>query len=458
MNRTIIICGLSWCCLWSLWACTTTTPDQDDRPNIVLIVTDDLGIGSLSCYNSQFGIPTPNIDRLAQQGWQYDQFYVTSSVCSPSRVSILTGKSPQVAGVEKVLKPGRQEEQNGMAPASATIATKLQEAGYHTALIGKWHLGYQPEEQPTQQGFQTFAGFINGHIDYISHQDPNGDFELMKEGKVWRTPPKKHLTEVLTDEAIAWVKQKSNAPYFLMLSYANPHVPILLPGEEALFPGKGDPRVDTPKRYQQLVSLLDQEVGKLVAAIEAQHDNTLVVFISDHGCPQRLAGNGPYLGGKGTLLEGGIKVPAILYWPGVLSPQRIPTFATSLDLFPTLLATAGMSAPQDGTQTGHSLLDSVDSTNNIPYYWNVNGMQAVRAGNWKALFCATDQANPRIIRRYLESTPAVPLKNWKSPDGKSYHVWLFDLGEDPTEKANLATTQPEKITEMWADLVKTQNK
>jgi arylsulfatase A-like enzyme len=427
---------------------------KDDRPNIVLIIADDMGIGSLSCYNSNTGNHTPNIDRLALNGWRFDQFYVTSPVCSPSRVSILTGLSPQLVEIEKVLKPDRADEQLGFLSSHKTFAEDLKASGYQTAFVGKWHVGYTEKDHPLNNGFGSFAGFLNGHIDYISHQDPNGKFQLMKGHEIWDDAPNKHLTEVLTDEAIRVVEEKNAAPLFLMLSYANPHVPILLPGEKALFPGNGSPREDTPERYKKLVTFLDEEVGKLISAIEKKRGNSLVIFISDQGSPQSVGGNDPYLGGKGTLLEGGLKIPAIFYWPGILTPRRIRTFSTSMDLYFTLLSAAGIKRKPEPGQSGQSLIGQEKLIEDRPFLWEYNGVRAWRKGDWKAVYYCREEGNPRRLQRYLEATPAVPYENWSAGDGKHYLVWLFDLANDSTEKFNRANLQAEKLDEIWKEIGK----
>lgn len=434
---------------------------KDPRPNIVLIVADDLGIGSLSCYNDKVSEKTPNLDRLASEGWLFDQFYATSPVCSPSRASILTGKTPQLIGLEKVLKPGREDEQPGEISSHITFASILKDAGYQTACIGKWHLGYTSKDHPTNNGFNYFAGFLNGHIDYISHTDPNGKFHLEKEGNPWKVKEKQHLTEVLTDEAIKQIENMAGASYFLMVSYANPHSPIILPGEEALFPEQAKTKNDTPERYQKLVALLDKEIGKLVAAIKKQHENTLIIFISDQGSPAHLKGNYPYLGGKSNLLEGGIKVPCIVNWQGKLSPQRNQNFTTGLDLFPTILNAANISDSVFSSKLiGNNMLKSEYNKNEV-FGWEFRTALVVRKSDWKAIFLPKNNNNQKNINQYLETVPDKPIEYIPGDNGVSYLVWLFNLENDATEKINLATTNPEKLNEMWMEYqnkAKNQNK
>ncbi len=448
-----------------LFSCTSEKKSKlvdTNLPNIVLIVADDLGIGSLSCYNKNLAVPTPNIDRLASKGWKLNQFYATSPVCSPSRISMLTGLTPQQAGVEVVLKAAKEDEQEAELSKQITITTILKKAGYQTACIGKWHLGYSDKDHPTKNGFDYFAGFLNGHIDYISHTDPNGTFHLEKEKKEWGAKQGKHLTEIFTDEAIAQVKKMSGNPYFLMVSYANPHAPILLPGEDAIFQGEHGTLNDTPERYQKLVGLLDDEVGRLISAIEKENDNTLIIFLSDQGAPKILGGNYPYAGGKGNLLEGGIKIPGIFYWPGKLSPQSINKFFTSLDLFPTLLSVAQISNfKQSEKITGESVLSKDKKENEKVFYWEFRSALAVRKGNWKALFFPLEDGNKKILKRYTDATPAIPYEEWTNDKKKSYSVWLFNLKNDSTEQINLAESNIEKINELWLahqQQIKIQNK
>jgi len=418
---------------------------EDDRPNMILIIVDDLGIGSLSSYNPRYGMQTPNIDKLAVNGLHLEQFYVTSPVCSPSRASLLTGLTPDGTGIRKTLKPSRIHDQTGLS--DPTIATALDQAGYRTGFVGKWHLGYKAEEHPLSCGYSTFAGFLSGHIDYISHVEPEGKFNLEKNGKKWRAPGKQHLTEVLTDEALAFIVEKSNKPYFLTLSYANPHTPILLPGEHPVFPGKRDPGLDTPLRYSRLVELLDTQLGRLIDHVEQNGDNTMIVFVSDNGGLEALEANFPYKGGKGNLFEGGIKVPAMIYWPGNLNPHKLEAFCTASDIYPTLMDAAGLRR----FRSGGSLLDLENYNEQSLFMWDFMGAYAVRKDDWKGIFLKKEHSNPRAKEIYTGVSGKTPLESWTDSEGVEYYVWLYDLKADPLEQMNLVVTRSDKLYELWLE-------
>jgi len=438
-----IIRNTSFLLLLLFCACTSLRT-ENDRPNIILIIVDDLGIGSLTSFNPGSKIKTPNIDKLAVNGLQLEQFYVTSPVCSPSRASLLTGLTPYETKINKTLKPSRIHDQTGLS--DPTIATALDQAGYRTGFVGKWHLGYKAEEHPLSCGYSTFAGFLSGHIDYISHVAPSGKFNLERNRKKWKASDK-HLTKVLTKEALAFVGKESEKPYFLTLSYANPHTPILLPGDKALFPGKKNSAVNTPLRYDRLVELLDAQLGRLIDFVEQQDDNTMIVFISDNGGLESLNANTPYRGGKGNLFEGGIKVPAMIYWPGKLTPSEFGAFTTALDIYPTLMDAAGVKQ----YRAGGSLLDTNEYVEQPFFMWNFMGADAVRMHNLKGIFLRKDHSNPKSHEMYANASSNSPAESWSGPDGVEYWAWLYDLESDPMEQKNIAETNLYKLQELWLE-------
>lgn len=421
---------------------------KDARPSILFIVADDLGKEILSTYNPS-AAPTPHLDFWANHGRKFNNFYVTSPVCSPSRASLLTGCPSEMNDVDKILKPSLAGEQAELADGLPTIASLLQSNGYTTALIGKWHLGYRPENHPLQRGFDFFKGFLAGHIDYISHVDSQGDFGLMDGEAAWTPDNKVHLTRLLTDETIKFIQQPDRkAPYFLMLSYANPHRPYLLPGEEAVFPGKADRNKDQPDRYAAMVQLLDREIGRIQDVLEQRGENTLVIFISDNGAELSTQMPDEHFKGKSTLFEGGINVPAILYWPGQISARQSDEFFSGLDLYPTLAAIAH--APVDTSSKYYlryknfALIDSVAGHNSLS--WSYHGLKAVRKGDWKAIFIPDDGS--RISLRHFKHTSFAKHEELLAAfDG--HFPLLFNLANDPTESNDLALQEQEILRELW---------
>jgi arylsulfatase A-like enzyme len=429
-------------------------PPTDGPPNIILIITDDMGIGSMGAYgNDQFH--TPHLDYWANNGLKFEQFYVTSPVCSPSRASIFTGQPGSVNGITKVMKPGQSLRTQQLATGIPLFSEKIQQQSYRTALIGKWHLGYNAVNHPENRGFDVFTGFINGHIDYISHESSDGKWPLVNVSANGRRNSKKHLTQLLTDEALQFLQSDHTTPYCLVLSYANPHRPVILPDENAAFPGEADPKLDTPQRYKKLIELLDQEIGRIQQALVQSGDNTIVIFLSDHGAPAAFAGNGPYNGGKGTLYEGGIRVPALVYWPQKTDAKVIQDVVHSLDLYPTILHLAGV-AVDSTTTSGRILIDhngDYCTSSEKTYIWSFGKVKAIRQKKWKAIFIPIEQGES--VKRYVSLPPESNLS--KLARQFDNHVpLLFNLKLDPFERHNLSTSEQEVTHNLWT-IIKTDS-
>jgi arylsulfatase A-like enzyme len=421
---------------------------KDARPSILFIVADDLGKDILSTYNPS-AAPTPHLDFWANHGRKFNNFYVTSPVCSPSRASLLTGYPSEMNDVDRILKPSLAGEQSELADSLPTIASTLQANGYTTALIGKWHLGYRPENHPLRRGFDYFKGFLSGHIDYISHVDSQGDFGLMDGEDAWMPDKKVHLTRLLTDETIHFIQQSDRKePYFLMLSYANPHRPYLLPGEEAVFPGKAERNKDQPDRYAAMVKLLDDEIGRIQNVLRERGENTLVIFISDNGAAINAPTQAERFKGKSTLFEGGINVPAFIYWPGQISARQSEEFFSGLDLYPTLAAIAHAQVDPSSKQyikyKNFALVDTINGHNSLT--WSHHGLKAVRKENWKAIFVPNDSS--KISTRHFRNTSFTKHETLAAAfDG--HFPLLFNLANDPTESNDLAMQEQEILRELW---------
>ncbi|WP_020539508.1 sulfatase-like hydrolase/transferase [Lewinella cohaerens] len=416
---------------------------KDARPSILFIVADDLGKDVLRAYNPA-AAATPHLDFWANHGRKFNNFYVTSPVCSPSRASMLTGYASDMNDVDKILKPSLAGQQPELASNLPTIASTLKTSGYVTALIGKWHLGYRPENHPRQRGFDLFKGFLAGHIDYISHVDSQGEFGLMDGEEAWIPEERKHLTQLLTDEAITFIQQSDRAePYFLMLSYATPHRPYLLPGEEAIFPGKSERDKDQAERYTAMVQLLDEEIGRLQAVLEARNENTLVVFISDNGAAINAPTKEERFKGKSTLFEGGINVPAFLYWPGKIAATSSSEFFSALDLYPTFSEIAGAQMDSSFVYKNFTLTDSCSGHEAL--IWSFHGVQAVRKGSWKAIFIPNNDS--KITQRHFNFTSFSKHEELAASfDG--YYPLLFNLAADPGESNDVALEEKTKLQEL----------
>lgn len=417
-------------------------PPDDAPPNVILIIADDLGYGSIGAFgNKKFH--TPHLDYLANNGLKFDQFYVSSPVCSPSRASILTGQPGTINGVNSVLKPSAGTGQ--LSKDVKLISEQLQEQDYETALFGKWHLGYDEANHPLNRGFDHFKGFISGHVDYISHVSSDGHWPLMNDFKQWRNTGQ-HLTTLLTEEAISFLEDDRRAPYFIVLSYANPHRPIILPGETAAFPGKANRSLDTPERYQQLVELLDMQIGEITAKLSQLNDNTIVIFLSDHGSPEAYQGNNPLKGGKGMLYEGGIKVPAFVYWKQQIQAQKTSDFVHTLDLYPSILHLAEI---EEVRGPGRPLIDQSGqylSPENQTCIWSFGGVKAIRKNNWKAIFIPSEQR--KSANRYLSSPLSNELLNLVEQFDMSIPL-LFELHDDPFENNNISISHPGILDTLW---------
>lgn len=446
------ILSLMIICIMLVSACDSTPSEakskHSDRPNIIIVLADDLSSKALGCYGNP-NIKTTTIDYWAAHGWQLENFYVTSPVCSPSRASILTGHTAEVNGVERVLKPSKVAAQAGLSQAIPTLAECMRENGYRTALFGKWHLGYKPEEHPLARGFDLFRGFLSGHIDYISHVDAANQHSLLNGYENWNQP-EKHLTELITDQGIEYIQNApQDSPYLMLLAYANPHRPYLLPGEKALFPEHSERKgIDSPENYLKMIELLDRQLARIQAILSQRNDNTLIVFISDNGFVFQDAEEESPLGGKGTLFETGLGVPGIFYWPGKLKTQVIEEVVLSTDLFPTLSEiTSGKSCYK-----GHGL-SIMDKTGKYRapqreiYQWSFGNAEVVRQGNWKAIFLPNNGS--MITARHFEHN-SFTLHHELSPSYGNHFPLLFNLAIDPDEQTDLSLSETEKLKELWA--------
>lgn len=369
-----------------------STRANESRPNIIFILADDLGWGDLSCYGRP-DYRTPNIDQLALQGTKFTDAYSASAVCTPTRCGYITGRYPArfKIGLEEPLVASNSRV--GLEPNQQTIASLLKQSGYNTALIGKWHLGFRPEWGPNAHGFDEFFGILAGAGDYFLHKNGLGQPDLYEN----LTPVERngYLTDLLTERAVDYVKKQRSAPFFLSLHYTAPHWPWQGPkgGEQTHFSDKAsEPAAMTAggslNLYAQMMKGLDDGVGRVMQSIRAAgiDKKTLVIFTSDNG-GERFSYLWPFSGQKGDLLEGGIRVPAIVRWPGVVPANRVTQqMAITMDWTATMLAAAKANTSAAPSLDGIDLLPTLTGARRVfdrTFFWRIYSRDAVRDGKWK---------------------------------------------------------------------------
>jgi len=398
-------------------------------PNLILILADDMGYGDAGCYGSK-ELATPNLDALARGGLRMRDFHSSGAVCSPTRAGIMTGRYQQRAGIPMVITAAGHRNV-GLALEETTLPEVLQKAGYATGLFGKWHLGYHRQFNPVHQGFSEFRGYVSGNVDYLSHLDQtgvhdwwNGERPVREEG---------YVTRLVNRHAVQFIDRHKDEPFFLLIAHEAVHYPYQGPGDQPeRLEGEGGKYVRRPGRmdraaaYQEMMKEMDEGIGQVMQALR-QHgleENTLVVFTSDNG-PTGPGSAGTLRGRKGTLWEGGHRVPAVFHWPGKIPAGKdSDQTAISLDLFPTLLAAAGVTAPADVSLDGQNLLPVLTDGKSLgerTLYWGHGKARAVRVGPWKLI----------VGGRGVGQEP------------KLYH-----LADDLSEVNDLAREQPDRVKQM----------
>ena len=420
MDRRSFLNGGVWAFAGSLLA-----QQPRRRPNIVVILADDLGYGDLGCYGSR--IATPNLDRMAAEGMRFEQCYSASSVCTPARASLLTGRYAVRMGLPTVLFPG---ENRGIPDTETTLPQLLRDAGYATACVGKWHLGDRSQFSPTARGFDEFFG-----VPYSNDMEP---LPLMRNREMLESPTSNAmLTQRFTRQALDFIARSQEKPFFLYLAHCAPHIPI---GVSPDFAGKSGLGA-----YADAVMEVDWSVGRVLAALAdlGLDDNTIVVFSSDNG-PWYQGSPGRLRGRKGEAYEGGMRVPMLARMPGRIPAASLAAgMATHLDLLPTLANIAGAARPAQP-------LDGVDLTpmlegreeapaNREPFLffdsWNV---QCARLGNWKLHLSRCDE--PPWLEGRSDGRTNLPLPR---PE-------LYDVNKDPGESYECAAENRDVVADIQA--------
>jgi arylsulfatase A-like enzyme len=385
------------------------------QPNIIYIMADDLGYADLSCYGRK-DYKTPNLDKLASQGMRFLNAYSAAPLCTPTRASFMTGRYPArtPVGLREPLAWTNKDSLVGLTPDQTSIATLLRKSGYETFLVGKWHLGFSPEFNPNKNGFDEFFGFHGGGIDYVSHNDPEGNNELYENGRPAKV--KGYMTDLLMERAVDIISRHHSTPFFLCLMFNAPHWPWQAPGDEVYPSGNANWRKGgSPEIYAAMMKSMDDAVGTIMKTLEDEglFYNTVVIFTSDNG-GERFSDMGEYSGAKPILKEGGIKVPAFIRWPEKIPANTITEqVAITMDWTATILALAkakpNSKLPLDGIN-----LMPVCTGRKRPiartFYWRVsqrNQQKAIRDGNWKYL---KDEKGEYLFNVYFDRSEKNDLK------------------------------------------------
>jgi arylsulfatase A-like enzyme len=464
---------------WDQGPAQAAAPLAERPPNIVFILLDDLGYNDITTFGGGLAggkVPTPNIDQLAAQGAIFSQAYSGTGTCAPSRAMLMTGRYPTRTGFEFTptpdgmtgviaafaadrpqshlppleVNPDVNDDElpfrnKGLPGSEITIAELLKQQDYHTVHIGKWHLGNSPQFLPNAQGFDESLLMHSGL--YLPEDDPNVvnaklDFDPIDK-TLWAAmsfaasynggkpfEPGGYLTDWWTDETLRVIEANRNRPFFLHLAHWAPHTP--LQATKADFDAVGEFGTHRERVYAAMIRAVDRSIGRVMDKLEAEGmaDNTIVILSSDNGAPGYIGipeVNAPYRGWKITLFEGGIRVPMFVKWPQRIAPGTVvDTPVAHIDLFPSLASAAGVALPGDRVIDGVNFMPAAFGTGPLKrkddaIFWQSGKYRVVRAGDWKL-----------------------------QVDGYQNKLWLFNLAADPTEKANLAARQPQKVAELKA--------
>jgi arylsulfatase A-like enzyme len=406
----------AFCCLQLvLFAVSPASSAEPDHPNIIWIISDDCGYNEFSLHGAK-SFPTPRIDSIAAAGVRFTNGYVSGCVCSPTRAGLLTGRYQQTFGHEFNVPP-TYSEKNGLPLSETLLPTILGKAGYESIAIGKWHLGYAPKFHPLERGFTHFYGFLQGSRSYFPLEKPSRLNQLLRDREPLKPEPPEYMTDQLANEAAAYINATKQKPFFMYLAFNATHTPLHATAADVQ-QAKGN-------KIAALTIALDRGVGIVLEALEKNNlrDKTLVVFINDNGG----AGghdNAPFQGKKGTMWEGGIRVPLVMQWPTQLKPGQVYEHPViSLDLFPTALAAAGVTEQSALELHGRNLLPHLrGETPARPHqvlYWKMGSKWAIRYGDLK-LAVPTGEEKPH----------------------------LYDLKIDQDEQQDLATQRPDDVARL----------
>ena len=443
-SRTVVSLLIVFCLVLQSAAAGEVASPSDQRnktalPNMLVILVDDLGYGDLSCYGAT-DLQSPQIDGLVSQGMRFDNFYANCPVCSPTRAALLTGRYQDMVGVPGVIRTHAENSWGYLAPDAVLLPQLLKQAGYQTAIVGKWHLGLESPNRPNDRGFDHFHGFLGDMMDdYYHHRRHDVNYMRLNQETI---EPEGHATDLFSQWACDYVRRANpDRPFFLYLAYNAPHTPIQPPEDWLKRVQQREPNID-PKRAKlvALIEHMDDGIGEVLRTLREQDRNrpTLIVFSSDNGGQLSVgANNGPLRDGKQSVYEGGLKVPTAVVWTGkVEASSRSDLMAMSMDIFPTLCKAAGVSVKHE--IDGVSFLPSVLGRHQpeLRPHWffrrreggtryGGKTIEAVRHGDWKL----------------LQNSPFAPLE-------------LYNLKDDPLEEKDLSKSHAKVFRELSAALRK----
>lgn len=399
--------------------------DAGRPPNIVVILVDDMGYGDIGSYGVT-DIRTPQLDRIAREGVRLTSFYANGPVCTPTRAAFITGRYQQRVGLEWAILANQREP--GLLTTDPSLARLLKQNGYKTGLFGKWHLGFKPEFGPNAHGFDEFFGILGGNVDMYTHRNINGDLDLYEQTRpVERSG---YLTDLLTDRSVEFIEGSADRPFFLYVAYNAVHWPFQPPGRSGDRRTRDTWHQGTRGDYARMLESMDANVGRILDVLDRRElaRDTLLIFTNDNG-GERLSRNSPFFHHKGTLWEGGLRVPCLVRWP-----DRLPAGvswnepAITMDLTATILAATGTRSFTDRPLDGRDLLPALtDVQDRRPrtLFWRIDRddrkQKAARNGRWK----------------YVRDG-SIDL--------------LFDIERDPGEREDVSYQHPEVVGELKAAL------
>ena len=400
---------------------------QARKPNIVMILVDDLGYGDLSSYGAK-DLKTPHIDNLVAKGIRFDNFYANCPVCSPTRASLLTGRYPDLVGVPGVIRTHLRNNWGYLAPQAVLLPNLLKRSGYHTAIVGKWHLGLESPNIPNVRGFDHFHGYLGDMMDdYYNHRRHGINYMRLNEKEI---DPKGHATDLFSQWAIDYIKERSRSkkPFFLYLAYNAPHTPIQPPKEWFNKVKKREKNIsDKRARLVALIEHMDDGIGKVIASLKKNglDNNTLIIFTSDNGGQLNVgANNGPLRAGKQDMYEGGIRVPMCAVWPSkIKAGSRGDRIALTMDLFPTICEAAGTAVDYeiDGRSILPELLGKSRPAEERFLFW----VRREGGGYGGRAYYAARYGDFKLV----QNSPFEPLE-------------LYNLKDDPKEQNPLERKHP----------------
>ena len=433
-------------------------PVQPDRPNVVLIITDDVGYGDIGSYGAP-DIKTPNIDSLAKSGTRFTDFYANASSCTPTRAGLISGRYQQRFALDRPLSATAADEALGLAATGRSLPQLLRGNGYATALIGKWHLGFKPEFSPNAHGFDSFFGFKSGYIDYYEHTQSEGKPDLWENAAPVAVPG--YMTDLITQRSIKFIADNAARPFFIEVAYSAAHWPYQVPDHPSraidnsrhVVPSDENP--GTRADYVKMLERADQGVGQILATLDqlGLSRNTIVIFTNDNG-GEWLSRSAPLSHRKFTLWEGGIRVPTLIRWPGRVPAGGVsPQVGITMDLSTSILAATGTPVPSAARLEGIDLFPILEGRTPLAertLFWRVRtsglDQRAVRSGDWKLLLDGTARVMLFDVRKDLPEHD--DLAQQRTDVVRRLHQSLVAWEKDVDEEAKAGASAREPVANL----------